>query len=277
MQYIFFNPNVKMDVFPLLSLPTDLIKLLINEVFDPITSLRCLRVCKRLNDLGDRTKIIYRVLMFNTELEFQKQFSQLILSPKCFIKMKDHESLKKHLQKHIQMEKKNRLFPCHNPFKRSSCRYCKGPTSNFTNHTCLLQSKSCLNVSVGYIYPWAEPLCHQDAWYKIDPNFLGHKCYARCKVCKKVFESGYLENDKCGFNVHFNECQMRNKMIEIYHLRGDRTDEEWNEFKKSIKDQPNELESSFEKEYLEWKNIREREENKEKKFVQKKYSIIHLN
>lgn len=264
-------------VFPLLSLPTDLIKYLINDVCDPITSLRCLRVCKRLNDLGDRTKIIHRVLMFNIELEFQEQFSKLILCPKCFIKMDNQQSLKKHLQKHLQAEKRNKILACHNPLKRSLCYYCKGPTSNLTGHTCLLQRKSCLNGGAGYIYPWAESLCHQDDWYRDDPNFLEHRCYARCKVCKKVFESGYLDNETSGFNVHFNECQMRNKIIEIYQLKGDRTDEEWKEFLNIVKDQPNELESLFEKEYLEWKKIHEQEENKEKKFVQKKYLVVYFD
>lgn len=137
-----------MDTFPLLNLPKDLIGLLLNDYFDLIASLRCLQVCVKLNELGDRSKIIYRVLIYRMKVEYQEQFNQLILCPICFINLENEKILKKHIHKHEVLKKKNRKMPCHNPFKTDSCYYCGVIDSNLTNHRCLLQSKCCYNGGV---------------------------------------------------------------------------------------------------------------------------------
>ncbi|ARF09982.1 hypothetical protein Indivirus_6_48 [Indivirus ILV1] len=258
-----------MGEFNFLDLPEDVIIPMINNIFDPITSLKCLRVCKRLNELGNRSKIIYRVLMFNMKSEFQRQLDKMILCPKCFIKLDNETSLKKHLYKHAQAERKNNILACHNPFKRGSCRYCKGPTSNLTNHVCLLSDyRTCLNSRVIDYYDWADSLCCQGEFYMNDPNYLEHKCKFRCKVCKEVVDNSGEGGSDLNFDRHFQECPFRNKIIEIYQLKNDNEGREF--FEKVSEGQPYELEQLFETEYLEWKNTQIQEE----KFVQESYKVL---
>lgn len=74
-----------------------------------------------------------------------------------------------------------------------------------------------------------------------------------------------------GYGTHFTECSMRNKIIEIYQLKGDKTDEEWAEYSKTLKNN-NESEILFEKEYLEWKS---NQIEPVKIFIQKKYAPFY--
>lgn len=253
------------DIF---CLPRDILKLLLHKFFDPIAALRCLQTCKYLNIIADRTEIIYKALILKSEKDFEEKMEKLILCPKCFIGLDSKEILRKHLNKHFEMEKKNKVMPCHNPFIKLKCHDCHSTTSNLTSHNCLLRSKYCFNKSILRIFPYFDSLCFQDTWYKTDPNFKDHKCLTRCKFCKKVFVT-----KKEVLNNHFRECEFKDQILDIYSIRGDRTDDEWRTF---LENYDAELclkkEKEFEKEYLNWKKEQElKEENS--KFVQKKYSI----
>lgn len=262
--------------FPLFELPIDLIREMINRYFDPISALRCLQVCKKLNELGDRSQIIYNVLRYLTEKEFQDQYSALILCPKCFTKLDSQKILEKHLKKHEATEKRKKAaMPVHNPFRKYQCRQCEGVYSNMTNHTCLMKTKYCENGLTGWIFDWMEPICKQIIWYSCDPNFRDHLCRGRCKFCKEVFYTN------CGGQNperHFNMCPMKKKIIEMYDLRGDRTLEEWSEYlfsktpetKQKIDNQIKE----FEEEYEKWK--KENPVPGPKSFTQKAYSIVFV-
>lgn len=261
-----------MEISPLMNLPRDLLELMVNKYLDPVSALRSLQTCKKLNELGDRTKIIYEVLMLRMQVEFQDQIDKLIKCPKCFIILETKKSLQKHLRKH---NAKKQIRNCKQLVKKC-CSACNGPVTNFTTHRCLIQSNHCFFGMIEHFYPWAENLCRQQNWYRIDPN-MNHFCSARCKLCKEIFSVEESKMTDLGdlrdpISKHFGECKMKKEMMEIYHLRGDRTDEEWEEFLISIKGIPNTREILFEKEYLEWVE----ENNREVFFVQKKYVPLPL-
>lgn len=253
----------------LFNLPKDIINLLLNKYFDPISALRCLRTCKYLNILGDRSSIIHKVLMQRYEMNFQEQVKSLSLCPVCSISI-PKTGLKQHLQKHEKANRNNKVLPVHNPFTLSKCYMCKGSKCNLIQHHCFPQPSYCYD-TYG-IFVFIDVLCVQNEWYTIDPNKKEHICYGRCKACKEIFSLVYPadNNINCGLSKHFEECKCRNEIIDIYRFKGDRTEEEWQNFLIEIKDKPNTKEEIFEKEYLEWKKSLPISEN----FVQKKYSVI---
>ena len=55
-------------------------------------------------------------------------------------------------------------------------------------------------------------------------------------------------------NNHFEQCRLRDKMIRVYRLKGERTEQEWEEFIASPESDDTNEEVALEEEYLEWKN-----------------------
>lgn len=234
--------------FDLLYLCKDLLSAMMNHYFDPISALRCLRVCKRLNSLGDRDLIIEKVLRYRMLLEYQEQYSKLIICPKCQTVLNSKKSLKKHLIKHDTLERSGKKMPVYKTFQERVATCCNTPTSNYTSHRCLIRKTDlCDRRLTASFYPWSEVLCPDKEWYLIDPNYKEKVCESRCKVCKTIYDC----------YDHFEKCPERSKLIEIYSLKGDRTDEEWDLFMKMTKDDPSyaQREEEFEKEYLEWKKL----------------------
>lgn len=240
--------------FDLLRLPRDVIALFLHKYFEPVSALRCLRTCKQLNMLGDRSKIIRRVLISNSEIEFEKQLSQIFICPECSTNLPSKEALNNHLRKHVSFRRRGKVMVVYKPLVLETCYLCSCPTSNFTNHHCRVRTRSCFNSSASYIYPNFESLCRQTEYYCDDPN-REHICYSRCKFCKEVFRSGYT-NDSDGHDgcyLHFEKCPHIVRASEVYRFKGRRTDEEFEEFVASVKDVPNIVEAEFEQEYLRWK------------------------
>lgn len=124
---------------------------------------------------------------------------------------------------------------------------------------CPLRWRYCFNDSViqWAECQWAECLCSKIKWNNGDPEYKTHVCTARCKCCKQVFESGYKDEVYgtwvYGLTHHFKNCPLREEMIKIYKLKGDRTEEEWIQFKELTKDDPNLEAIKFEEEYAKWK------------------------
>ena len=73
--YSFNDWKKKYLWFPLLKLPLNVIKLLMHDYFHPLDALKCLCVCKKLNEVANHDKIHQRVLIHKTRVVFD-EYSQ---------------------------------------------------------------------------------------------------------------------------------------------------------------------------------------------------------
>jgi hypothetical protein len=194
----------------LLDLPNELIYNMLHVYFDPISSLRCLGVCQKLQYIANRDLIIKRILQSRMLENFKKQMSECIICPKCHIKLETEQSLKFHLQKHISFEKKGKEMKFGNPLTISKCYDCEMPTSNFTRHNCLLNYDSCYNGDYRFMYKWSTPLCEKFKWHRNDPTLKKHICYSECLFCHQIFKTDYDDIEKNdGFHKHMDECEFK--------------------------------------------------------------------
>lgn len=240
-----------------LSLGKDLVVHIIQNYIDPVTAVKCLRLCKRVYGLFNNNRkhlLITRVLKHNMERDYQRQMDKLILCPVCKCKMESKKALDNHVRKH---KNANRNIPVHKPLILSKCSDCGTTTSNFTSHYCYIrQTRHCHGISGSYYFKWLDVLREDREWYKDDPNFTEHKCECICKFCKK--RMGCCE----GFSNHFEKCEQKSEIIRVYVLKGDRSEEEWSVLMESYnkKDEAyllsQKVEEEFEKEYIFWKSFR---------------------
>ena len=224
-------------MFPLLKAPKDIIRLLIHDYFAAPEALICYTLCKRIYQVVDRDILVRKMLEYKSIKYFQDQVAKLIICPVCQIVLQKKEQLPKHLEKHKRSE---RIFPGKR-FIESKCISCNMPTSNSTHHICYLLTKSCYNEGIRYFFEWADSLCDPGSWYVYDPKNYNrehnHICKAKCKLCDHIFDTEIFdENHHNGFGQHYLTCSKREEMILKYHLQGDKTDEEWKEYKLIHKD-----------------------------------------
>lgn len=233
--------------FPLLNLPTDLIREMMIRYFDPQDAFTCLRVCKRLYSISEPYSIVERFLKYRSVKYYHLDVSNLSICSKCNVCFPNKSSLANHMKKHLQFEKSGKkMMPKGKQFVESKCSRCNLPVNNVSGHWCF-HKRSCFNGHHIEFYEWAESLCKRHSWFTDDPQKFSHGCRARCKACHEEFDSEPAEaslDSKNGFATHFQSCSQKEKIIQIYKL-----------YEHDNTNHDEQKQKEFEQDYLEWKKI----------------------
>jgi hypothetical protein len=123
------------------ALPKDLLWLLMARYFDPNDALRCLRVCKRLNECIKHDIVLVRVIKARALLNSSRYYMgrQLVACKLCNMDI-DNYSMWRHLALH---ERHPEMFAVQRP-RPEKCRLCDipFPDSNHAN-MCLMEIVNC--------------------------------------------------------------------------------------------------------------------------------------
>ena len=132
-------------------LSPDIVKLLLTKYLDPVSKVRCLRVCKSFNKIliPYRKKIIDKVVNTVHTEHFYQQLSELYICPECNQLMGTKSNLIKHLHIHTY-----KVMVAHDPVKIWKCQDCNIPRCRQIKHKCKAKTPcQGRKASFGYSHP----------------------------------------------------------------------------------------------------------------------------
>lgn len=195
---------VSLTEFPqFLKLPNDLIKKFVNEYFDPLSVLRCLRVCKLLKVIVDKKPIETIRINVLKQIAYEKQMESIGDTRPCsvcnqFISMK---VMKQHVSKH-----RGKICRSIRPQLKLKCELCDVPYPERHPHghiNCPMKRIACQEFCMHSYnnaysrYLWAESLCHKPEGFIAE--IRNHSCCLyKCKICQAIFSS--TVDKESGFN-----------------------------------------------------------------------------
>jgi len=194
-----------------LELPRDLVKLLMIKYFDPLSLLRCLRVCKDFKNLLSNINIKDLRIKVVKQIAYEKQIAWLDDGLKqcelCGEEIRKGR-LPRHLEKHQETLRNGGVVQRCKPswMTLELCKLCAAPFPNYGPH----KIKGCPLEIIDYNYyklveanGWAELLHCQSMGYRIKEKY--NKVF-KCKRCKELF-SPYTKTGKNGFHDHLMYCK----------------------------------------------------------------------
>lgn len=204
-----------------LKLPKDLIRKLINEYFDPLSVLRCFRVCKLLQSLISNKGLEFLQIKVVKQIALQKQleYMDMLLACHCKIcgKKVEIESMTNHMKEHEKEVEQGNIVQFAKSILNMDelCKLCDAPGPYGGPHSfkgCPLRIIKC-----DYYYlidknPWAEFACPKIKGYAKQMN--GHSCSFKCKSCKELFPLFEVKNSKNELNArHLKDCIYKTETI----------------------------------------------------------------
>jgi|GEM_PF-1665264 len=197
-----------------LKLPNDLIKKLVNEYFDSLSVLRCLRVCKLLKVIVDKKPIEMVRINVLKQIAYEKQMESIGGARPCeicnqFISMK---LMKQHVLKH-----EGKICRSIRPPVKLKCELCDAPYPDCHPHgkiDCPMKRIACQEFCMHSYnnaysrYLWAESLCDKKEGFKAEMR--DHSCSLyKCKICQAIFSSAI--DKESGFNGFALHLRSHNK------------------------------------------------------------------
>lgn len=197
-------------------LPKDLMRKFMEEYFDPISSLNCLRVCKLLKEIANTRLIQIRVVKL---ISYENQM--IIVNDKTkFANFRNNQtipctlcdghiyrkSMAAHLLKHKQGRITNILQPSRIP-KPEFCTLCDAPYPDIGPHYvlgCPLELYVCQKYALVEYRKWLDLLCSKPQGCR--KEMRKHECKFKCRKCQDVFSFDGSECRDSVLDRHWIRC-----------------------------------------------------------------------
>lgn len=210
-----------------LELPRDVIKLLMLKYFDPITALRCLRVCKYFNNILLNFEVSLLRVGVIKYIAYENQVISGVTKLPIRCQLCGVEITEKGAGKHAAKHKKRYLAGKPIPRIRDiyvipePCHICDAPFPERGPHSekgCPLVVVKCKMYKHIAVNPWAESTC-LGAIHGYRKQMQHHDCAFRCKSCKKLFKLDVNINDNNnGFHRHLRICEYKMEIITLWGI-----------------------------------------------------------